>query len=219
MSATNIVDFHAYGLRIKDTSGADQEAVKAIGKQIVDGFKSHGFCYLKNHGVGDALIKDYMRVSRNFFEQPESVKEKYALDARYVFGWLQLERETLNINRKAGDLHEAFNYTPKYDSEWPPVENFETLTKEMYTAGKDLAYRFCDVLSLGLGLPMEYFRDAHKGHLLEVRSTYYPPIADVKSLAPDQARLGEHTDWGTFAFHFQVLIHLNHFKNLRWCTI
>ena len=166
MSAHNIVDFHDYGLGVQDTSAVDQETIKAIGKQIVDGFKTHGFCYLKNHGVRESLIEDYRRVSRIFFEQPETIKGKYALDARYVFGWVKLGRETLNAKRSAGDLHEAFNYTPKYDTEWPPVEEFESLTKTMYSAGKEVAYRFCDVLSLGLGLPIIFFRNAHQGHLL-----------------------------------------------------
>ena len=204
MSASNIVDFHEYGLDVQDTSTVDQDAIKAVGKQVVGGFKTHGFCYLKHHGVNETLIDDYRRVSRNFFEQPETMKEKYPLDARYVFGWVKLERETLNTKRSTGDLHEAFNYTPGYDREWPPVEKFETLTKEMYSAGKELAYRFCDVLSLGLDLPIDFFRNAHKGHLLGVRTIYYPPIPDVTSIAPDQVRLGEHTDWGTFAFDFQV---------------
>ena len=74
----------------------------------------------------------------------------------------------------------------------------------MYSAGKELAYRFCDVLSLGLDLPIDFFRNAHKGHLLKFEIIYYPPIPDVTSIAPDQVRLSEHTDWGTFAFDFQV---------------
>ena len=209
MSASNIVDFHKYGLDVQDISKVDQSSIRSIGKQLVDGFKTHGFCYLKNHGVNETLIKDYRTVSRRFFEQPEVEKEKYPLDARYVFGWVKLERETLNAKRSAGDLHEAFNYTPGYDREWPPVEKFEDLTKEMYSVGKELAYRFCDVLSLGLDLPLDFFRNAHQGHLLEVRSIYYPPITDMAGLAADQVRLGEHTDWGTFAFDFQVKFNLH----------
>ena len=111
MSASNIVDFHEYGLDVQDTSAVDQDAIKAVGKQVVDGFNTHGFCYLKHHGVNKTLIDDYRRVSRNFFQQPEAMKEKYPLDARYVFGWVKLERETPNGKRGAGVLHEAFNYT------------------------------------------------------------------------------------------------------------
>ena len=45
---------------------------------------------------------------------------------------------------------------------------------------------------------------------------YYPPISDVTKIAPDQVRLGEHTDWGTFAFNFQVKYY-DHLDLLNGC--
>ena len=35
-------------------------------------FKTYGYCYLKNHGIDENLLNEYSRVSKSFFEQPES---------------------------------------------------------------------------------------------------------------------------------------------------
>ena len=208
MATGPIIDFGEYGLLVKDVSNVGDDTIKALGKRIVDAFKTHGFCYLKNHGMDENLIKEYMEVSRKFFEQPEELKSKYPMGFDYRFGWVRLEREHLNEQRSVGDLHEAFNYTPTYDVAWPPVVKFEELSKEFFKAGKELGLRFCDVLSLGLDLPKHFMRNAHqrigqKGSPSAVRTLYYPPILPGLETAPDQVRLGEHIDWGTIAFNFQ----------------
>ena len=203
MSADMIVDLQAYGLNVKDISSVDTDTIKALGKQVIDNFKTNGFCYLKNHGIDEKLLEKYLNVSRNFFEQPRHLKEQYPLGSNYMYGYVKLERETLNLERSVGDLHEAFNYVPSFVKDWPPVDQFETVTKQVYMAGKALAYRFCDVLSVGLGLPLDFMRQAHGGNLFQTRTLYYPIVGMSGSVAPDEARMGEHTDWGTFTFHFQ----------------
>lgn len=204
MAADKIVDFKQYGLDIKDISTVDQQVIASIGQQVVDNFQTYGFCYLKNHGINEELLNEYFSVSRTFYQQPEKEKEKYTMGSDYAFGWIKLERERFNQDRSAGDLHEAFNYVPGYCSNevWPQVDRFESLTKRMHEVGTQLARRFCDVLSLGLGLPIEFMRNAHQKTFI-LRSLYYPPIKDDKMVAKDQARIGEHTDWGTITFNFQ----------------
>ena len=116
-----------------------------------------------------------------------------------------MERETLNLERSVGDLHEVFNYVPSYNKAWPPVDQFEALPKQVYEAEKSLAYRFCDVLSLGLYLPINSLRKAHGGNF-QTRTIYYLIVGDSGNVAPDEARMGEHTDWGGgggIIFHFQ----------------
>ena len=51
-------------------------------------------------------------------------------------------------------------------------------------------------------------REAHKlvgkkGNTSQVRTLYYPPIPMDDTLQPDQVRLSEHVDYGTFSFNFQ----------------
>ena len=82
------------------------------------------------------------------------------------------------------------------------MDRFESTTKRLFTAGRRFAYRFCDALSLGLGLPIDFMRNAHKligqkGNGSILRTIYYPPIQNGCFKAKDQVRLGEHIDWGT----------------------
>ena len=209
MSEEIVIDFHEYGLQAADISTVSENTVKALGERILHAFKTFGFCYVKNHGVDEALITDYLEASRRFFELPYEVKSKYAIGRDYAFGWVKLLGEHSDPSSKSGDLHEAFNYRPcsGYES-WPPLEKFEALTKRMFTVGSDLTYRICDVLSLGLGQPLNFMRNAHAligqpGSPTCVRTSYYPPIGTDWEIEPDQTRIGEHTDFTTVSLIFQ----------------
>ena len=205
MAEEHVVDFQDYNVNVKDISKVNPDRIKDIGNQIVHNFKTYGYCYLKNHGVGEGLLDDFLTASREFFYKPDEYKEKYTMAPDYEFGWVKLEREKANEHRSAGDLHEAFNYRPlgSFNDVWPNVGNFETLAKQMHGIGWELSRRFCDALSLGLDLSIDFMRNAHSKRSNQVRTIYYPPVDEHRKIAPDQARLGEHTDWGTVAFNFQ----------------
>ena len=208
MSCGSVIDFQDYGLVVQDTSKVNKETLKSLGKEIIDAFKTYGFCYLKNHGVDETLIKEYLQVSREFFLQSTELKAKYTISSDYRFGWLKLEGEKLNRERPVGDLHEVFKYSPLSDYAWPPLDKFEVLAKQIFKRSHDLAYRFLDVLSLGLNLPLDFLRNAHKligqsGNCSGIRTLYYPPVLRDANIKPGQVRLGEHTDYGTVVFNFQ----------------
>lgn len=205
----NTVDFNDYGLNVEDISKVSDETIKELGKKIIHAFKTFGYCYVKNHGMDDCLINDYFVVSRTFFEEPVEVKEKYPIGQDYAFGWVKFKGEKSDPKSEVRDLHEAFNYRPYSGYEgWPPTEKFEMLTKQFFLVGTELAYRFCAVLSLGLGLPKDFMRNAHKligkaGSSSAVRTLYYPPVKENVNFKPTQYRIGEHTDFGTVTFTFQ----------------
>ena len=203
MASENVIDFHDFGLNVEGVSSVGEDKIKMIGRRVVDCFKTFGFCYLKNHGVDKKLLEDYMQVSKVLFNQPEEVKEKYSIDSDYMFGWLKLGKERLNPERSVGDLHEAFNFFPLYASDWPQVEDFEMLSKKVYEDTGKFAYRFMESLSVGLELSTDFMGQAHSDHLFQLRTIYYPPIQESWNIPEDQARLGEHTDWGSITLSFQ----------------
>lgn len=203
MAAENVIDFREFGLNVENISNVGEDKIKTIGKTVVDCFKTYGFCYLKNHGVDQKLLEDYMQVSKVLFNQPEKIKERYAMSSEYMFGWMKLGKERSNPERSVGDLHEDFNFMPLYESNWPPVDNFAILTKKVYEVTGRLVYRFLDVFSSGLELPIDFMRQAHGDNCFQLRTIYYPPIRETWSLAEDQVRLGEHSDWGSMTFSFQ----------------
>ena len=203
-----VVDFNEYGLKVEDISKINDDTIKALGKEVIQAIKTYGYCYLKNHGVNESLVVKYFYVLRKFFEQPDKQKEKYSLGQDYAFGWRGLEEEKIDPKSQVGDLHEVFLYRPCSGYEaWPPVDNFETVTKEMFNVCTDLGNRFFDVLSLGLDQPKDFMRNAHRligqrGNSSALRTLYYPPIAGL-DIKPGQARIGEHTDYGSVSLTFQ----------------
>ena len=209
MAESSVVDFHNYGLNVKDIKEIKDDTLKELGNRMVEAFRTFGFCYLQNHGADEKIINDYMAVSRVFFEQPKDVKEKLPLNFDCEFGWLNFEGEILNPDRKTGDFKETFNYTPMSGKEiWPPTANFEALTKKFFEVGSALSMRILDVVSLGLDLPVDLMRGNHrlvgkKGNGSQIRTLYYPAIPKDHQINPDQARLSEHIDYGTFSCNFQ----------------
>lgn len=206
---THVIDLDEYGLNTEDVSNISDDTIKTLGKKFINALKTFGYCYVKNHGIDEQLIKEYLAVSRDFFNEPADVKVKYPIDKHFSFGWVKMEGEMCDPKSHAGDLHEAFLYSERSGYEaWPPIRKFETTTKNMYNVGKRLAVRFCDILSLGLDQPKDFMRNAHKltapnCSSFAVKTLLYPPIRSDSAVIPNQCRIGEHTDIGTLSFIFQ----------------
>ena len=128
MASISVVDFANFGLDIKTGDSVSDDALKTLGTEVKCALSTFGFCYLKNHGVDEMLINDFMRVSREFFELPDGIKRKYGMNAEVKAGWVGFGHETLNPARPA-DLKESFTYyVPAYkDYSMPSVANFEAL--------------------------------------------------------------------------------------------
>ena len=172
--------------------------------------KTHNFCYLKNHGYKEQLIRDYMEASAEFFKLSPDEKNAYAIVADYHFGWVKLEGSVANVESDVRDLNDFFLYTPYSANEkWPLVKEFEETTKQFYEKGRELGLRFCDVLSLALDEPKEFLRNAHKyvgalkGNYSNYRTLLYPPIQPDIPEKLAQFRIGHHTDDTTVSFIFQ----------------
>jgi isopenicillin N synthase-like dioxygenase len=63
-----------------------------------------------------------------------------------------------------------------------------------------LAFAVLEALALALELPESFFADRH-GDNLFLRLLHYPPLE--ASIAPQQLRAGEHTDYGSITLLFQ----------------
>ena len=207
MSHIPVIDFSTCGLDVERRL-LDQEAMARVGEHVRSAFSTAGFCYLRGHGIDQTAVDHYMDISREFFQLPVEAKEKHARGTDTNFGWVAVEREKLNPERP-GDLKEAFNFDlPDDDSSKWPNEAFEVASRDMFNICSQLAYRVCDVLSVGLGLGEDFIRNAHKnigknGNCTALRSLYYPPLAADSSLKPGQIRLGEHSDYGSITLLFQ----------------
>ena len=69
-----IIDLNPISLIHVDVASKKYEE---IGKLLSQALKTHGFAYLKNHGIPPDIVKNTFKQSRNFFSLPDSQKIKY----------------------------------------------------------------------------------------------------------------------------------------------
>ncbi|XP_060932886.1 uncharacterized protein si:dkey-10o6.2 [Limanda limanda] len=203
-----VVDFGACGL---DERGDQNEQLQGLAEELKAAFTDVGFVFLRNTGITDEEVQRVMRVSRDFFLQPDEVKRPFS---RKTFannpnhGWVSLEAERLNP-RRPGDLKEAFNTASLHpDIKWPDaVTDFQEIKTSFFQRCKELSLRVMRVMAHGLGLDQEVFLGAHSligtdENGTTLRSLYYPPVNSEKA-KEGQLRCGEHSDYGTITLLFQ----------------
>ena len=54
--AIPVIDFHKYGLKVKETESIDTYDLKELGNQMCRALEDIGCCYLKNHGIPDEQV-------------------------------------------------------------------------------------------------------------------------------------------------------------------
>ncbi|KAK3102887.1 hypothetical protein FSP39_014681 [Pinctada imbricata] len=206
-----VVDFTPYCLENKREE-ADPEQIKSLANQICNAFTDVGFVYLKHHGIPKSKVDGIFSLSKEFFQKPVEIKEKYAKSSHHDVmnnrGWVALEKELLNPERPA-DPKEAFNYQLIDDKETLPndiLPSFQGVYSDFYKHCQELVCRVLDLMSMGLNIDTDYFRKCHsligkEGNPTTLRSLYYPPLNN--GVKPGQIRCGEHTDYGTVTLLFQ----------------
>lgn len=206
MSTIPIIDFESYSL---DRDGPAD--LNKLGTELCNAFEEIGFCYLKNHGISEQVISHAFNSSLKFFLQPVKEKEKFSRSLNYNHGWVALEREKLNPERKVGDYKEAYNVTPEdHEIKWPShIPEFKSSIQTLFEKCTNLSQRIFDVMSVGLKLKEENFlRDCHRSigtpkNQTSLRTLFYPALPDDYEIKKDQVRCGEHSDYGTLTLLFQ----------------
>nr|XP_022335771.1 UPF0676 protein C1494.01-like [Crassostrea virginica]XP_022335778.1 UPF0676 protein C1494.01-like [Crassostrea virginica]XP_022335785.1 UPF0676 protein C1494.01-like [Crassostrea virginica] len=201
-----VVDLAEYNLSVEEKT-TDTATLKDLAGQICQAFQTVGFVYLKNHGIPQELVLRAFSTSKAFFDQPVEKKKKYSIKQGEYSGWIGYEEEKVNHDRPVCDAREGFALSIWNDMSFPEnvPQEIELASKEMFQSCSQLALRILELLSIGLNKDPDYLRQyhkkmGHKGNVTMYRSNYYPPLKELK---PDQARCGEHSDYGTVTFLFQ----------------
>lgn len=206
------VDFSAYNLKKKDVSHEDLEN---LSKELKKAFTEVGFVVLMNTGITHEEMRHIMDISKEFFLQPEELKQPYSRGGfthNVNHGWVPLETEKLNP-LKPGDLKESFNVLLHPGISWPSVkspqgESFQDIHTSFFLRCKELSLRVLRVMAHCLEVAPETFLDPHKniGEALTngttLRSLYYPPVESERA-KEGQLRCGEHSDYGSITLLFQ----------------
>lgn len=179
----------------------------AVAGQLRAAATAHGFMYVADHGVPEALIADTFAWAARFFDLPLAAKE--VLRLKNNRGWEGIGTQTLD-QRSRPDQKESFyagiDYAPDHPNVvaglngyapnlWPPgLPGYREAMESYRDAVIALAERMMRHLARSLDLSPDYFDAAMREPAATLRILRYPPRpADAP---PDEFGAGAHTDWG-----------------------
>ena len=59
MSTVAVIDIENFGLLVKDSAQISQDVLAPLVQEVKQVLTTRGFCYLKNHGIDETLVRDY----------------------------------------------------------------------------------------------------------------------------------------------------------------
>lgn len=176
-----------------------QKFIDEIGKA----YEEIGFVALKGHFLSEALIKSLYAAIKDFFNQPQEIKDKYEIPGiGGQRGYTSFGKEHAK-GRKEGDLKEFWHFgqyvenDPKLKAEYPDnvvvdeVPEFNTSGKEAYKQLEKTAKYVLRALALHLDLEETYFDEFITNGNSILRPIHYPPIKEEPKAAVRAAAHGD----------------------------
>jgi len=197
---------------LKNNDNDISDEVKAVAQEINEACEKVGFFIITNHGVDQTTINDAWQITKDYFDQDESIKRAEAsMTDDYPYGYSGYGEEILSRGKEfeegrkfsvKPDLKEMFTLGP-YDSasgmpapRWPSQpQGFKEKELKYYMAMEDLADTLMKGFALALDLPLNFFEDKMKGHCSAMRTLNYPHV-NPDLIEEGQLRASVHTDYG-----------------------
>ena len=183
---------------------------KDVSKEFIDALKKHGFLYLIGHGIEKSLIKESFCASKYFFLNCSDIHKKFRRGPGILLGYLDGANEK-EFRNKPEDIKQGYDFT--LDSEEfqsIPSDYVKDTIQKLYSNLENLRKFILRLIATGLGMEdIDFYVRGHShiGNHCEntttMRMLYYPPINNISDVLPDQFRIAEHTDFGTFTMLFQ----------------
>lgn len=184
----------------------DSAAMSTLAAQVSEALSNSGFMKIINLGISQHQIDHAFDLSKWFFEQSTSDKQRSAyVSAAENFGYQGFGVEHLDPAQPA-DLKETFtmrdllHHDPE-DARWPGAAFRDEVTA-FYIACLDGAYRVQRVFARALDVNESFFVDCHGGENVSLRLLYYPSAGQA-SVEQGQLGAGAHTDYGMITLLFQ----------------
>lgn len=157
--------------------------------------KEEGFFVIKNHGIGEDIIKQLFGESRKFFDLDEAMKSKVAMSAEYPYGYEKAEilSQSLTGEGVTPDPKETYNIKVS-EPRWPEgEEDFKTTVTEYCTQMWVLTRHILKLFAMVLRQEEGFFQDKFpEDNMTVFRQLNYPHVEP----GPDRIRASEHTDYG-----------------------
>jgi isopenicillin N synthase-like dioxygenase len=217
-SASSAASFEAGAIPTIDISpflNGGEAGKLEVAKQINDAAEQIGFFTVVGHGVPKNVISEMTSTTKEFFDQPLSVKNHEHVRMNlpdYPYGYQGVLEE--NLGRGYGeesapaDLKECFAIGPynpaagMMPNHWPSAPAaMPDVWLRYYKRLEVLASDILRIFALSLDLPEGWFEDKIDHHRSALRALNYPEWD--KPIEEGQFRAGAHTDYGSITILMQ----------------
>ena len=190
-----------------------------VAQRIDQACRLSGFFCVSGHGVDPALLEGLVRASKEFFDQPDDHKSRYASSTGNPFrGWSARQidgpagtvraREHVEMSRfdSAADLASA-GYGPAWIDRsepnlWPSIPSgFKAAWKAYFAAMDAFGLEVLSLMAEALGLPSDWFEDKFDRQSSYLSCNHYPATGDRAT--PGTVRFDQHTDIGSLTLLYQ----------------
>jgi isopenicillin N synthase-like dioxygenase len=188
-------------------------AAAQVAAEVDEGLQRAGFILVTGHGIDPALARDVRAAAREFFSQPDTVKQRYSVPVG-GHGWIGPGAEAnayAEGTETPPDLKESYSLgaetatgDPDVDlvwfapNVWPSeVPALQELVNRYTAAMHRLADDLLALFSHALRLPANPFVRLADRPTWTMNINHYPPVSLVGEPEPGQFRIGPHTDFGT----------------------
>ncbi|KAH8880975.1 putative oxidoreductase [Thozetella sp. PMI_491] len=184
-----------------------------LAKQLEHAVHHVGFFYVKNFGIPQDQVDQQFTLAKNFFELPESEKEKHEVNyaAADYNGWRRPGRAVSGNSRDNIEMYNFAKFTKDFEGKYTHPDLIKAHLTEIETFHRALHSNVVSPLlrlfAIVLQLPDEEY--LVRQHTYEKKSEdhfrymlYYPRTEDEWKAA-DYGKKGGHTDLGTVTLLFR----------------
>ncbi|KAF7587728.1 hypothetical protein BBP40_006835 [Aspergillus hancockii] len=200
--------------------GPESSAKENLVDEIRWACEVFGFFQIINHGISSNLQGSILQQSKEFFDLPVEVKEKYSLEiGGYDRGYERLRAQNFE-KRARGDLKEGFYLGKnlplddpyviegkwgqgpnKYPAEVANPTEFKNIIEEYHAALTSLATGILQMLARTLNLDENTF-DGFSEHSIAILRLLHYPAQDTDASELERG-IGAHTDFGAVTILLQ----------------
>lgn len=197
----------------------DAGRVAQLAAAVDEACRTVGFMQVVGHGIAPERISAMLSAADDFFARPladklASLPAHPGINRGYAAMGSEALAYSLGVEPARPDLFEAFNVGPDdvdrsdpfyrddpfgffAENVWPeqPAE-LRPATVAYFEEARRVALELTDVFAAALGLPDRWFRPHVDRSTVTMRIIHYERRPEDPAPAPEQMRMGAHTDYG-----------------------
>ncbi|KAK6366319.1 hypothetical protein LTS17_010825 [Exophiala oligosperma] len=215
--ATSNDEFPIIDISDLDLSSGRSSSQRRVADEVTRACREWGFLLVKNHPIPAEDIEEMFVLSREFFQLPEEVKERYPITKRSIgyVGSFKDRGKDDKMSMWFGGVPGALSSSETHDSVPEFWHRHVAKVEAFKHRCHDLVVGLLECFALALGLPdPKFFADAHRedaGNGNSLRMLMYPararhderPNDHRKDTDEEGSRMQAHTDSGSVTLLFQ----------------